>query len=102
MHIYAYSTVMIAQYTACLTHTHTYTYTYIHTYTPSPLHTHSPLHRPSPPPPTHTHTHTGAYGDSGQNWFNINQLFESVTWESGYKMWNMDGSCPSEDAKVEM
>ncbi|KAJ1403923.1 hypothetical protein B484DRAFT_457444 [Ochromonadaceae sp. CCMP2298] len=36
----------------------------------------------------------GAYGDDGQNWFNIDQLFSSIEWDNGYKLWNMDGSCP--------
>jgi hypothetical protein len=34
----------------------------------------------------------GAWGDSGQNYFNIIQLFDSI-W-STYKLSNADGSCP--------
>lgn len=37
----------------------------------------------------------GAYGDDGQNYFNIKQLFDSISWTAGgYKMINADKSCP--------
>eukprot|EP00286_Rhodomonas_abbreviata_P001820 CAMPEP_0181289338 /NCGR_PEP_ID=MMETSP1101-20121128/831_1 /TAXON_ID=46948 /ORGANISM="Rhodomonas abbreviata, Strain Caron Lab Isolate" /LENGTH=134 /DNA_ID=CAMNT_0023393557 /DNA_START=252 /DNA_END=656 /DNA_ORIENTATION=+ len=41
----------------------------------------------------------GAYGDDGQNYFNILQLFDSVKWENGYKLWNADSSCPAPSEK---
>jgi hypothetical protein len=36
----------------------------------------------------------GAYGDKGQNYFNIKQLFDGIKWEQAYQMMNMDESCP--------
>ena len=35
----------------------------------------------------------GAYGDNGQNYFNIFQLFNSISWSSGYALRNADQSC---------
>jgi hypothetical protein len=35
----------------------------------------------------------GAYGDNGQNYYNIYQLFNSISWSSGYKLKNADSSC---------
>ena len=36
----------------------------------------------------------GAYGDMGQNFFNLKQLFDSIQWESAYELTNLDASCP--------
>lgn len=36
----------------------------------------------------------GAYGDDGQNYYNIFQLFDSIKWASGYVVSNADHSCP--------
>jgi hypothetical protein len=37
----------------------------------------------------------GAYGDAGQGYFNIKQLFDSVDWDEGtYALKNADQSCP--------
>ena len=37
----------------------------------------------------------GSYGDEGQNYFNIIQLFDSVQWQAGsYEMSHVDNSCP--------
>jgi hypothetical protein len=37
----------------------------------------------------------GAYGDSGQNYFNIIQLFNSVFGEGKYGLAQADKSCPA-------
>jgi hypothetical protein len=36
----------------------------------------------------------GAWGDSGQNYFNIFQLFDSISWNTGYTLTQADQSCP--------
>ncbi|KAJ1415106.1 hypothetical protein B484DRAFT_454636 [Ochromonadaceae sp. CCMP2298] len=40
----------------------------------------------------------GAYGDAGQNYFNIKQLFDAVKWDETYQMNNIDESCPLESS----
>jgi hypothetical protein len=38
----------------------------------------------------------GAYGDEGQNYFNVVQLFDSIKWLAGdYDLSQVDDSCPA-------
>ena len=65
---------------------------YTHSLSPSP-----PL---SPTYPVFSQSQIGgAYGDDGQNFFNIKSLFDSITWENKYKLVHADKSCSAELAK---
>lgn len=37
----------------------------------------------------------GAYTDSGQNFYNLHQLFDKLEWSDGYRLRNADSSCSS-------